>query len=169
MARLVRECRERRVRWVYDPAHQLPHSSRETLEDGARGAWILIGNDYELQLIMDRTGRDMAGLLELADLVVTTLGRSGSRIDTRDGCHQIPPAQARREVDPTGAGDAYRAGIVAGLLRGLDVATAGRVASLAAAYAVEHTGTVEHAYQPAEFEERYRESFGEDLPAGFWG
>jgi adenosine kinase len=169
MARLVTECREGRLRWVYDPAHQLPHSSRETLEDGARGAWILIGNDYELQLIMDRTGRDMRGLLELSELVVTTLGRSGSRIDSKDGCHEIPAARARREVDPTGAGDAYRAGLVAGLLRRLDIPTAGRVASLAASYAVEQTGTVEHAYDRAEFEERYQESFGEDLPAKFWG
>src|SRR5919204_4075845 len=96
MARLVRECRKSGVRWVYDPAHQLPHSSRETLENGARGAWILIGNDYELQLIMDRTGRDMAGLLELSEVVVTTLGRTGSRIQTKGGCHEIPAAPARR-------------------------------------------------------------------------
>lgn len=169
MARLVGEARERGLRWVYDPAHQLPHSSRETLEDGARGAWILIGNDYELQLIMDRTGRDLDGLLELAEVVVTTHGRQGSRVDCRDGSHQIPPARPRREVDPTGAGDAYRAGIVAGLLRGLDVATAGRVASLAAAYAVEQTGTVEHSYDRPEFDERFREAFGEDLPPEFWG
>ncbi len=169
MARLVGECRERGVRWVYDPAHQLPHSSCETLENGARGAWILIGNDYELQLIMDRTGRDMAGLLELSELVVTTLGRAGSRIDTRAGCHEIPAAPARREVDPTGAGDAYRAGLVAGLLRRLEIATAGRVASLAAAYAVEQTGTVEHTYARNEFADRYAESFGEPLPLEFWG
>ena len=169
MARLVAECRAAGVRWVYDPAHQLPHSSRETLEDGARGAWILIGNDYELQLIQDRTGRDLPGLLELSEIVVTTLGRGGSRVDTRDGSHDIPAARPRREVDPTGAGDAYRAGFVAGLLRGLDIQAAGRVAGLAAAYAVEQTGTVEHSYDRPEFEERYRESFGEDLPPELWG
>jgi adenosine kinase len=111
----------------------------------------------------------MAGLLELSEIVVTTLGRQGSRVDTRDGSHEIPPAAPRREVDPTGAGDAYRAGLVAGLLRGLDIATAGRVASLAAAYVVEQTGTVEHGYDRADFEQRFREAFAEDLPPEFWG
>ncbi len=169
MQRLVRECRDRRIRWVYDPAHQLPHSSRETLENGARGAWILIGNDYERQLIQDRTGRDMAGLLELAEIVVTTFGRDGSRIDTRDGSYDVPSAPARRLKDPTGAGDAYRAGLVAGLLRGFDIPVAGRVASLAAAYVVEQTGTVEHSFSPAEFAARYQEDFGSPLPAAFFG
>ena len=168
MVRLVGECRDRGRRWVYDPAHQLPHSTRGVLEDGTRGAWILIGNDYELQLIHDRTGRDVPGLLELAEIVVTTLGRDGSRIDTRDGSFEVPAAPPRAVKDPTGAGDAYRAGLVAGLLRGLDVPTAGRVASLAATWAVEQTGTVEHAYRPEEFTARYREAFGSDLPQEFW-
>ena len=168
MTRLVGECREQGLRWVYDPAHQLPHSSREFLEDGARGAWILIGNDYELHLIEERTGRDMAGLLELAEIVVTTLGKDGSRIDTRDGSYSVPPAPPRQVKDPTGAGDAYRAGIVAGLLRGLDIPTAGRVAALAATWAVEQTGTVEHTYTPEEFSERYARAFGSALPPGFW-
>ena len=168
MERLVGECRERGLRWVYDPAHQLPHSSREVLEDGTRGAWILIGNDYELQLIHDRTGRDVPGLLELAEVVVTTLGRDGSRIDTRDGSFDVPAAPPRTVKDPTGAGDAYRAGLVAGLLRGLDVPTAGRVAALAATWAVEQTGTVEHTYRSEEFTARYREAFGSDLPEEFW-
>ncbi len=170
MKRLVAECRERSLRWVFDPAHQLPHMSGDDLEDGTRGAWILIGNDYELELVQQRTGRDVAGLLELAELVVTTLGRSGSRIEHRDGAPVvIPPAPATVEADPTGAGDAYRAGLVAGLVRGLDLAGAGRVASLAAAYAVERVGTIEHAYTPAEFTTRYRSAFGEDMPAAFGG
>ena len=168
MVRLVAECRERGLRWLYDPAHQLPHSSREVLLDGARGAWIVIGNDYELQLIEERTGHGVTDLLGLCELVVTTLGREGSRIHTADGAFDIPPAAPRLVSDPTGAGDAYRAGLVTGLLRGLDVPAAGRVASLAATWAVEQTGTVEHEYVPEEFSNRYREAFGADLPAAFW-
>jgi adenosine kinase len=103
-----------------------------------------------------------------ADMVVTTLGRNGSRIAGREGVAEIPPAPSRKEVDPTGAGDAYRAGLVAGLLRGLDVATAGRVASLAATYAIEQVGTAEHSYTPEDFVERYRESFGAELPRKFF-
>jgi adenosine kinase len=110
----------------------------------------------------------MDGLKELSRLVVTTLGRQGSRIDTQDQSHVIPSAAARVESDPTGAGDAYRAGLVAGLLRGLDIPTAGAVASLAATYAVEQVGTIEHAYTRHEFSTRYREAFGRQLPASFW-
>lgn len=159
MFRLVRECREAGVPWVFDPAHQLPLLSAADLEEGARGAWIVIGNDYELGLIEQRTGRDEAGLLQLAEMVVTTLGREGSRIATRDGEFVIPPSPARREVDPVGAGDAYRAGLVHGLLTGLGVEVAGRIASVAATYVVEQTGTVEHRYTRDEFAERFRETY----------
>jgi adenosine kinase len=168
MLRLANECRDRSLRFVFDPAHQLPRLSAEDVAEGARGAWILIGNDYELQLIMERTGHDLAGLANLAEIVVTTLGRDGSQIRTGNGTVDVPPAAAVRESDPTGAGDAYRAGLVAGLLRGLDVEAAGRVASLAATYAVEQVGTVEHSYTPNEFSERYKQAFGKSLPKKFW-
>jgi adenosine kinase len=168
MARLVRECRQRGVRWVFDPSHQLPHMSGDDLVDGARGAWVLIGNDYELEMIQHRTGRTMEELMQLSELVVTTLGREGSRIDMLAGSHTIPAAAARAEVDPTGAGDAYRSGLVAALLRGLHIPTAGAVASLAATYAVEQVGTIEHRYSSEEFSDRYREAFGSTLPKEFW-
>ena len=168
MLRLVRECRERRVRWVFDPAHQLPHLSAHDLEDGSRGAWVLIGNDYEMELVQQRTGRTLEGLKELAEVVVTTLGRQGSRIDSGADSFVIPAAPARVESDPTGAGDAYRSGLVAGMLRGLDPPSAGRVASLAAAHVVEQVGTIEHRYTPDEFKNRYREAFGSPLPEQFW-
>lgn len=161
MFRLIHECRDAGVRWVFDPAHQLPHMTAEDLTDGSQGAWIVIGNDYELELIRQRTGRDPRGLLELAQIVVTTLGREGSRISTRDGDFAIPPAPARREVDPVGAGDAYRAGLVYGLLHGLGLERAGRIASLAGTYVVEQTGTVEHRYTRAEFAARYQETYGD--------
>jgi adenosine kinase len=168
MKRLVSECRDRKVPFVFDPAHQLPMMAGEDVVDGTRGAWIVIGNDYELEMIHQRTERDIKGLLQLAEMVVTTLGRHGSRIATRDRVVEIPSAPPVREVDPTGAGDAYRAGLVAGLLRGLDLHAAGRVASLAATFAVEQVGTIEHSYTTEEFGQRYREAFGEALPEKFW-
>jgi adenosine kinase len=169
MKRLVRECRNRGMPFVFDPAHQLPMMDGADVTDSTTGAWVVIGNDYELELIQQRTERNMDGLLELADMVVTTLGRHGSRITTRDGTVDIPAAAAIREADPTGAGDAYRAGLVAGLMRGLQLAEAGRVASLAATYAVEHIGTIEHRYTREEFCARHRESFGSDVPEKLWG
>ena len=128
----------------------------------------MIGNDYELELIEQRTSHDVNGLLELAEIVVTTLGRQGSRIATRGQTVEVPAAPALRESDPTGAGDAYRAGLVAGLLRGLDLSAAGRVASLAATYAVEQVGTIEHAYTPAQFSQRHEAAFGVSLADAFW-
>ena len=168
MKRLVHECRERGIKYVFDPAHQLPMMSAEDVTDSTRGAWIVIGNDYELELIEERTSRDEQGLLELAEIVVTTLGRHGSRIATRHRIVEIPSAPAIRESDPTGAGDAFRAGLVAGLLRGLDLEVAGRVACLAATYVIEQVGTVEHDYTPAEFSQRYEEAFSAKLPEKFW-
>src|SRR5712691_670033 len=168
MKRLVHECRERGVPFVFDPAHQLPMMSAEDVTDSASGAWIVIGNDYELELIRQRTQKDIQGLLELSQIVVTTLGRQGSRIATRDQVVEIAAAPCFRESDPTGAGDAYRSGLVAGLLRGLDLGQAGRVASLAATYAVEHVGTIEHHYTRDDFCARYRESFGSELSEKFW-
>jgi adenosine kinase len=168
MKRLVRECRERNVPFVFDPAHQLPMMDGADVTDGINGAWIVIGNDYELELIQERTRRDMDALLNLAEMVVTTLGRNGSRITTREGSVDIPSAPALREADPTGAGDAYRAGLVAALLRGMDVPSAGRVASLAATYAVEQVGTIEHRYTREEFSTRCRQCFDLEVTDTLW-
>ena len=168
MMRLCTECRDRGVPFVFDPAHQLPHMSGADLESSVSGAWMLIGNDYEIELVKQRMECGEDALLAHAQMVVTTLGRFGSRIAGHDGTIEIPPAPARAEVDPTGAGDAYRAGLVAGLLRGFGADVAGRIASLAATYAIEQVGTAEHSYTPAEFTERYRASFGAALPDGFF-
>jgi len=163
MQRLVAECRQRRIPWVWDPAHQLPRMSPAEILEGCRGAWIVIGNDYEIELIHQRTGRDRRGLLDFAEMVVTTFGREGSRIDTRSGHVTAPAAPASPELDPVGAGDAYRGGLVYGLLSGRSIAEAARIASVAAAYVIEHRGTIEHSYLQEEFEARYRRSFGTDL------
>lgn len=169
MLRLARECRERGLPFIYDPAHQLPHLQADDLEEAARGAWILIGNDYEMELLRERTGRSLKELLQLCQLVVTTLGRKGSRIDSDQGTIEIPPAPAAKELDPTGAGDAYRAGLIAALSRGLSLEDAGRVASLAATYVVEQVGTIEHSYTLQQFARRYREAFGKDVPPALLG
>jgi adenosine kinase len=163
MARLIAECRAANVRWIYDPAHQLPMLSAAAVVEAARGSWILIGNEYEIELVQQRTGLSMDGLLELTEHVVTTLSAKGARIATRSGTIEIPVAPAREMVDPVGAGDAFRAGLAHGLLAGRDLEEAGRIASLCGAYVVEQVGTVEHAYTREEFELRYRQAFGAAL------
>ena len=168
MLRLAGECRRNAIPWVFDPAHQLPHLSAEDLEEGMRGAWILVGNDYEIELVRRRMGRTVEELADLAGMIVTTLGRRGSVILSEGVRVEIPAAPALEERDPTGAGDAFRAGLVAGLRRGLAVEEAGRVASLAATYAVECVGTIEHAYSREGFARRYQEVFGSPLPDLLW-
>lgn len=159
MEQLVRECREAGVRFVYHPAHQLPHLDAASLVENARGAWMLIGNDYEIGLIQERTGLDLAGLLQLVEMVVTTLGKDGSEIATRERTVRIPAAPVSRVEDPVGAGDAFLGGLVHGLLAGRSLEEAGRVAALAGAYAVEVVGAMPRHYTRQEFEERYRRSF----------
>ena len=169
MMRLTTECRDRGMPFVFDPAHQLPHMSGADLGAAVHGAWMLIGNDYEIELVKQRMECSEDDLLDHSHMVVTTLGRHGSRIAGRDGTVEIPPAPERVVADPTGAGDAYRAGLVAGLLRGLEIDVAGRIASLAATYAIEQVGTAEHSYTPAEFTDRYRAAFGSPLPGELFG
>jgi adenosine kinase len=159
MQQLVRECKEAGVPWVYDPSHQLPHLDAPTLIDSARGAWILIGNDYEMGLIQQRTEHDVEGLLELAEIVVTTLGKDGAEIATRERTVHVPAAPIAAEEDPVGAGDAFRGGLVHGLLTGRSLEESGRIAALAGAYVVERPGATTHHYTRAEFEARYREAF----------
>src|SRR5947207_7557892 len=95
MKRLVSECRERDVPFVFDPAHQLPMMSAEDVTDCADGAWIVVGNDYELELIQQRTKRNTEGLLELSEMVVSKLGRSVYRHATRDHSVEVPAAPAK--------------------------------------------------------------------------
>jgi adenosine kinase len=160
MLRLVRESRDRGIPWLWDPAHQLPHLSGTDLRFGCDGAWIVIGNDYEIELMQRRIGCDLGELAELAQIVVTTLGRDGSVIITRGREFRIRAAPATIEVDPVGAGDAFRAGLVFGLLNAYSVLEAGRIASVAATYVVERTGTIEHWYSRAEFSARYAAAYG---------
>jgi adenosine kinase len=157
------ECRELGIPYVHDLGMSLPILTDEDLIDGLTGAEIVIGNDYEMALIAERTGFDRDELRRRARIIVTTLGSQGSEIDAQGDIHRIPVAAADPMVDPTGAGDAYRSGLVLGLTRGFPLPVAGRIASLAATYAVEHLGTQAHSYTTAEFAERFNRTFP-DVP-----
>jgi adenosine kinase len=122
---------------------------------------MLITNDYERELVMNMTGMDKKGLLGMTKTIVTTLGEKGSLISTSDGDMQIPAAKISEILDPTGAGDAYRAGLIKGLAMGKDMETSAKMGAVAAAYAIEKYGTQEHCFTYNEFAERYRSNFGE--------
>jgi adenosine kinase len=150
------------ARLTFAPAQQIPSLSDETLVAGLDAAWLIVGNDYELELIRARTGRDIAAL-STRSMVAVTKGASGSEIHHEGTVTAVPPVAAASVVDPTGAGDAYIGGLLAGLRRGLEVADAGRVASLCATYAVEQKGTQAHMFTLAELAARFRAAFGADL------
>ncbi|MFN8514439.1 MAG: carbohydrate kinase family protein [Thermomicrobiales bacterium] len=162
--RYTAECRELGIPYIHDLGMSLPILTDEDLVEGITGAEVVIGNDYEMALIAERTGFDRDELRRRARIIVTTLGDQGSEIDFQGEVHRIPVAVADPMIDPTGAGDAYRSGLVLGLTRGFPLPIAGRIASLAATYAVEHLGTQAHSYTTAEFAERFNRTFPDVSP-----
>jgi adenosine kinase len=149
------------IRYICDPGQSLTAWDREALIEWIDGSMMVISNDYELEMIMKMTGRDKGELFRLTEMIVTTLGEKGSLISTAVSELSIPAAKADEVVDPTGAGDAYRAGLLKGLAGGKEIETAAKMGAVAAAYAVEKYGTQEHHYTYDEFMGRYRENFGE--------
>jgi len=148
------------IPFVFDPGQGLPMFDGEALRRFVELAtWVTV-NDYEWQLLKDRTGWDVAELKERVRGLVITRGDKGSRIHTPEDDLEIPPAKPRGVVDPTGCGDAYRAGLLYGLMPGLDWKTTGCVASLMGAIKIESPGTQNHRFSMPEFAQRYRESFG---------
>jgi adenosine kinase len=147
---------------VFAPAQQLSSLSDETLIAGLDAAWLVVGNDYELEVVHRRTGRDVGSLAATA-MVARTRGGQGSDLHVGGAVHAIPVAAADKLVDPTGAGDAYLAGLLSGLRAGRGPSMAGRIGALAATYVVEQPGPQTHHFTRAEFAARYAAEFGEAL------
>jgi adenosine kinase len=164
MAAHVEQASELGVRLVFAPAQQIPSLPVETLAAGLDAAWMVVGNDYEIEMLRGRTGRGIDELRGRGALVAVTRGAGGSEIHSADGVVEVPAARVETVVDPTGAGDAYLGGLLAGLRRGLDLGGAGRMGSLAAAYVVEGRGPQAHHFSAAEFADRYRSAFALPLP-----
>lgn len=151
------------VRLLFAPAQQIPSLPVEVLRAGLDAAWLVVGNDYEMNLIVERTGRRLSDIRRDCMLAVTH-GAEGSALHSEEGTIEVPIAPAAAVVDPTGAGDAYIAGLLSALLRGASPAIAGRVGALAASYAVEHEGPQSHAFTREAFRQRFHEAFGSELP-----
>lgn len=161
MVNYSKECRQLKIPFIFDPGQQIPRLTGSDIKDSLKGAKILIGNDYEMELIRRKTGWSDDEILKKAKLMIVTKGADGSEILSKDFQLKIPAVKAKRLIDPTGAGDAYRAGIIKGILNNWDWQKVGQVASLAAVYAVEHYGTQEHQYSLKEFVKRYENNFGD--------
>jgi len=155
------------IPYIFDPGQSLPAWDPALLAEAIKGSRILISNDYELELIREKTGRGAEELLELTGHLITTRGEEGSEVKALENgslkIHHVPPAPPVEVCDPTGAGDAYRAGLIKGLLLpDGDLIHAARMGSVTAAYAVEVYGTQTFTFTPVEFNRRFREVFGED-------
>jgi adenosine kinase len=160
IARYATECTAAGIPYLYDPSMQLPRMTPAELEEGCRGARILAGNDYEFSMMAEKMGISEADLRRKTPITVMTRGEAGSLITVEGEEYEIPPAQPEQVVDPTGAGDAFRAGFIRGMSKGFSWPVVGRIAALAAVYAIEHPGTQQHAYSIADFAARYRKNFG---------
>lgn len=161
MLRHVRELVEAGVPYMFDPGQQIISLSPKALREGIESAEILIGNDYEFAMMADKSGLSREDLISACPVVVVTFGELGSRIHV-DGIEiDVPAVRPSVVLDPTGAGDGYRAGLVSARLAGLEWDAAGRVASLAATYVVEVKGTQSHRYSPEEFATRFSTQFSD--------
>ena len=154
---------ERGTPFIFDLGQGLPLFDGDALRRFIDLATWATFNDYEWEVVRERTGLDAAAVVSKVEALIVTRGARGSVIHTRGASIEIPPARAGDTVDPTGCGDAFRAGLLYGLANGMDWETTGRLASLMGALKVEHAGTQNHHCTRAEIDSRFRESFGRDL------
>ncbi len=154
------EFAEAGIPFIFDPGQGLPLFGGEELLDFIAKATYVCVNDYESQLICDRTELSPHEIAERVEALIITRGGKGSEIYLPNRRLDIPAAQAREVIDPTGCGDAYRAGLLYGLANGLDWETTGRLAAVMGALKIEHSGAQNHAASRDEIADRFGESFG---------
>lgn len=166
MRKQVRECVSFHLPYMYDVSQQVSNVTSGDIIEGISHAQVVIVNDFERSVICTRTGIRDAELSNKAPVFITTLGHKGSKIESRELKKPIlvPAAKASKLVDPTGAGDAYRAGFLYGYKNGFDLKTCGQIGAVSAVYAVEYHGTQEHSFSMIGFRKRYYSAFKHHMP-----
>ena len=160
MLQYAEECRVLGIPYLWDPGQQCARMSGDELTDGLMGATIVICNDYEFELIRQKTGLDEEGVLAHSGALVITRGENGCSILERHGAAAVPAVPPHRIVDPTGVGDAFRGGFLKGMAQGASYTVCAQIGSVAATYALEHLGGQSHAFTWQEFLARYETHFG---------
>lgn len=159
MQAIPRICKQKGAYCIYDPGQQLPVLTGEMLAEAIDGSFMLICNDYEFELICKKTGKTPEEIAGMAENIIVTLGENGSRVQS-GGTTEMVPAVAPEEVkDPTGAGDAYRSGLLKGLAMGLGVMESARIGSSTASFCVEYHGT-QAPFTAEECKKRHQDAFG---------
>jgi adenosine kinase len=170
MVKYVQECQALDVPYIYDPSQQIPRLNSADVVEGIKGAKVLVVNDYEFEMIKNQTGLSDDELQEMVETIIITQGEQGSLIyasETNEDGHptqreiDIPPAAPRRIAEPTGVGDAFRAGLITGMMHDYPWEVCGRLGSVVATYVLEQHGTQRHTYTRQQVADRYRELFGE--------
>lgn len=160
MLQNAEEFAERGIPFIFDPGQAMPLFSGDEFRSFIDKAQYVTVNDYESQLLQRNTGWSEAQIAERVKAYIVTRGPKGWIIHTSKETIEIPPAHERRVSDPTGCGDAYRAGLIYGLMREMDLSTVGRMASLMGALKVEHPGTQNQRFTYEEFADQFRQQFG---------
>ncbi|MGB5988020.1 MAG: carbohydrate kinase family protein [Desulfobacterales bacterium] len=158
-----RAYKEHNIPYIFDPGQQIIALSAEDMVEILTGSQLLISNDYELQMIQKATALSQEEIQARTGSVIVTLGDEGSRVLNNGHETCIPAAKAREVVDPTGCGDAYRAGLIKGLILNRDLETAARMGAVMASFNVECKGTQEHDCSLEQFQDRYQKNYGAAL------
>jgi adenosine kinase len=160
MVQYAQECRTLRIPFVFDPGQQCARMSGDELRDGVQGARVVICNDYEFELIRQKTGMSEDDVLGVAEVLIITRGEEGCSLYQTGQRTDIRAVTPHRMVDPTGVGDAFRGGLMKGMANGVPYAVSAQLGSVAATYALEHLGGQSHSYRLQDFKARYEEHFG---------
>jgi adenosine kinase len=165
MIRHPRLYKQKGIRYIYDPAQQLPVLTARQILEAVDGAWLLVGKDYEIQLIANTTGMNQAQLAAMTCLgLIKTCGERGACVITPEGEEQhLPALHVAAVLDPTGAGDAYRAGLIKGLILQQPLLEAARLGATCASFCIESEGTQGHNFTLDDFFRRHSDAFGSSL------
>ncbi len=160
MLKHARDCAAQNVPFMFDPGQQLPMFSGAELIQFINEATYVAANDYEFEMLMDRTGLTLPDIAGRLEALIVTRGEKGSEIYAQGERHEIPCVPAAAVVDPTGCGDAFRAGLLYGIVNGMDWPTAGRLASLMGSIKIAHQGGQNHVLTAAEIADKFEAAFG---------
>lgn len=163
MIQNARDCAALGIPFVFDPGQGLPMFNGEELRDFIELATYVAVNDYEAELLVERTGMSLREMAHRLSALIVTRGELGAEIYTGDAVLDIPCVPPEKVVDPTGCGDAFRAGLMYGLTKGMNLLTCGRLGSLMGSLKIAHQGGQNHVLTKAEIAERFKAAFGDSI------
>jgi adenosine kinase len=161
MVQYAQECSTLGIRYIWDPGQQCARMDGSQLKEGITGAFMVIVNDYEFELLRQKTGMSEQDVLREVEVLVITRGEQGCTVLSGGTRHDVAAVPPSRIADPTGVGDAFRGGFMKGLATGAAYDECARLGSVAATYALEHLGGTSHAYSRAEFQARFDQAYGD--------